>query len=156
MLIALVLCLGLALLLFKRVRRGDAPTARDTTPALDAWIRQTLERELARAVLGISHPSREERRQLAATLGEGAPEPELVAKIESLVRNVELEYVRYAHEPDVGATLKLHLESGSTVAHERRFSSAEVPTEVATELAQKGTTRVFRSWTFPWQRVTTL
>lgn len=155
MLIALVLCLGLALLFFKRTRREDAPTARDTTPALDAWIRATLERELARVVLGISHPSREERKKLVATLGD-EPEPELVAKIEGLVRGVEIEYVRYAHEPDVGATLKLHFESGSTVAHERRFSSAEVPAEVATELAQKGTTRVFRSWTFPWQRVTTL
>ena len=147
---------ALAVILFFVTRsRSESKPARDTTPVLEAWVRATLERELAKSVLGIASSTREERKKLAQTLAD-EPDPELVTRIEKLVRSVDLEYVKYAHEPDVGATLKVRFENGSTVAHERRFSSVEIPAEVVTELGHKGTTRVFRSWTFSWQRVTTL
>jgi len=154
MLVAIALVLALVLFLVTRSRSESKP-ARDSTPVLEAWVRATLERELARSVLGIASSTREERKKLTQTLAD-EPDPELVTRIEKLVKSVGLEYVKYAHEPDIGTTLKVRFENGSTVAHERRFSSVEVPAEVVTELGQKGTTRVFRSWTFSWQRVTTL
>jgi len=154
MLVAIALGLALVLFLITRSRSASRP-AFDSTPVLEAWVRATLERELAKSVLGISSSTREERKKLAQTLAD-EPDPELVTRIEKLVRSVDLEYVKYAHEPDIGATLKVRFENGSTIARERRFSSAEVPAEVVTELGHKGTTRVFRSWTFSWQRVTTL
>src|SRR3954466_12085932 len=68
----------------------------DSTPALEAWINDTLEIELAEGALGIPNASVEEPKRLAKSL-RGEPDPDVVTKIEDKVRDVELEYTRYAH-----------------------------------------------------------
>lgn len=157
MVLAVAVALGalLTFLLYKRSRKAPGEAARETTPALDRFLCDALEQELAERVLGFSGSTPEERRRLSRTLA-SEPDPEVVGKIEELVKNVELEFVRYAHEADVETTVRVRYEDGSTGAASRRLALAEVPESVRSDLETKGTTRVFRSWPFPWQRVVAL
>jgi len=144
-----------ALLLLKRSRAGAPEVARESTPALDRFVRDALEHELAEPVLGIRGSTPEERKRLARTLAD-EPEADVVGKIEELVRAVELEFVRYAHERDVEVTVRVRYEDGTTGTATQRLTLVDVPEVVRAELDAKGSTRVFRSWAFPWQRVRAL
>ncbi|MBX3203049.1 MAG: hypothetical protein KF894_33300 [Labilithrix sp.] len=157
MLLAVAVVLGalLALLLYKKRSRGTAEVARETTPALDRFLHEALEDELAEGVLGVRGSTPEERRKLTRTL-EGEPDVEVVGRIEELVRNVELEFVRYAHDADVEATVRVRYEDGKVGTATKRLALGDVPEGVRADFASKGGTRVFRSWAFPWQRVRAL
>jgi hypothetical protein len=161
MLLALAVALG-AMCVFvvykvasKHRTRPPSATAHDTTPALDQFLRESLEEELASRVLGFANSTAEERANLRRTLAH-EPDPDVVGKIEELVKAVELEFVRYAHEPDVEATVRVRFEDGGLGVRSRRLSLAEVPAVVVSDLETKKATRVFRTWAFPWQRAVAL
>jgi hypothetical protein len=154
---AVVAVLGalVALLLYKRSKAASPEVARDSSPALDRFVRDALEQELAEPVLGIRGSTPEERLELARTLGD-EPDADVVGKIEELVRAVELEFVRYAHEGEVETTVRVRYEDGTTGTSTQRLPLADIPEAVRSDFDAKGSTRVFRSWAFPWQRVRAL
>lgn len=154
MMLAALAALGalLAFFLYTRSKKGSGEVARDTTPVLDAWLREALELELAEGALGMHGSTPEERRKLARTLAD-EPDADIVGRIEETVRAVELEFVRYAHEADVEATVRVRYEDGRTGTSTRRLGPEGVPEAVRADFEKKGATRVFRTWAFPWQRV---
>ncbi|MBS2014498.1 MAG: hypothetical protein JST00_16550 [Deltaproteobacteria bacterium] len=157
LLVAFLLSLALGYLVFRaRARRAGAPeAARDTTPALDAWIADALESELAEGALGMRSSTPEERRKLARSL-RGDPDPDVVATIEDKVKAVELEFVRYTHESDAEVTVRVRYEDGNAGTATKRIPWAEVPDAVRADFDRRGGTRVFRTWVFPWSRMSAL
>jgi hypothetical protein len=157
MMLAVAAALGalLAFLLFTRSRKSSGEAVRDTTPALESWVREALEHELADGLLGVRGSTTEERKKLSRTLG-NEPDADLVGKIEETVKAVELEFVRYAHEADVETTVRVRYEDGKTGSTSRRLPLADVPVAVRADFDSKGSTRVFRTWSFPWQRIRVL
>jgi len=157
MMLAALAALGalVALFLYKRSKAASPEVARESTPALDRFIRDALEEELAERVLGIHRPTPEERKKLTRTLAD-EPDADVVGRIEELVRAVELEFVRYAHEGDVETTVRVRYEDGKTGTSTRRVALADVPAAVRADFEEKGSTRVFRTWAFPWQRIRAL
>ena len=153
--VAAALGVLVAFLLYKRSKTASPEVARESTPALDRFVRDALEQELAESVLGIRGSTPEERKKLARTLAD-EPDADVVGKIEELVRAVELEFVRYAHEGEVETTVRVRYEDGKTGTSTRRLPVADIPEAVRSDFDAKGSTRVFRSWAFPWQRVRTL
>lgn len=153
-----VVAAALAVVFFvalSRSRKTAVDAVRETTPALDGWVREALEHELAALVLGTRNSTEHERRKLARTLTDD-PDAGIVEKIEEAVKGVELEFVRYSHESDVETTVRVRYENGKVGASSRRIALADLPEAVRTDFEAKGSTRVFRAWTFPWQRVVTL
>jgi hypothetical protein len=157
MMLAAALVLGVLLffLLYRRSKMAAPEVARDTSDALERFVRDALETELAESVLGISRSTSEERARLARTLG-NEPDADVVGKIEEVVRAVELEFVRYAHEPDVETTVRVRYEDGKTGSATKRLALADVPEAVRTDFEKNQSTRVFRTWAFPWQRIVAL
>ena len=157
MMLAALAALGalVAFLLYKRSKAASPEVARESTPALDRFIRDALEEELAERVLGIRRPTPEERTKLTRTLAD-EPDADVVGRIEELVRAVELEFVRYAHEADVETTVRVRYEDGETGTSMRRLGLADVPEAVRADFEKRGSTRVFRTWAFPWQRIRAL
>ncbi len=145
----------LAFLLYKRSKASSLEVARETTLALDRFVREALEHELAEPVLGIRGSTPDERKKLTRTLAD-EPDADVVGKIEELVRAVELEFVRYAHEGEVETTVRVRYEDGRTGTSTRRLPLTDIPAAVRADFDAKGSTRVFRSWAFPWQRVRAL
>lgn len=152
MIVAIAAALAVVVFLFLTRRQKSSP---ETTPALDRWVREALEQELAEGVLGLRVSTEDERRTLARTL-DHEPDPNLVEKIEETAKAVELEFVRYSHDSDVEVTVRVRYQNGKLGAKSRRLELAEVPEAVRSDFGGKGSTRVFRAWTFPWQRVSTL
>lgn len=147
----------LAAYFFMRSRRksGDAEVARESTPALDAWIAEALEVELAEGALGMRSSTPEERRKLAKSL-RGDPDPDVVSKVEDKVKTVELEFVKYAHEADAEITLRVRYEDGNAGTASKRLPWIDVPEAIRTDFDRRGGTRVFRTWVFPWARARVL
>ena len=152
-LIAAAAAVAVAAYFFMRSRRksGDAEVARDSTPALDAWIAEALEVELAEGALGMRASTPEERRKLAKSL-RGEPDPEVVSTVEDKVKAVELEFVKYAHEGDAEVTLRVRYEDGNAGTASKRLPWTDVPAAIRSDFDRRGGTRVFRTWTFPWAR----
>jgi hypothetical protein len=155
MLAVAALAAVLLFLFYARRQKSSTEAVRDTTPVLDRWVREALEHELAEGVLGMRTSTEEERKRLARTLAND-PDPGIVEKIEDTVKAVELEFVRYAHEADVEAIVRVRYENGKTGTSSRRLALADVPEAVQTDFRAKGSTRVFRTWPFPWQRIVAL
>jgi len=153
---ALTLILGFFFYKSWRSRRKASPdVARESTPALEAWIIETLESELAEGALGMKASTPEERRPLARAL-RGSPDPEIVTKVEEKVKAIELEFVRYSHEADAEITVRVRYENGHSGTSTKRLSWNEVPEAVRTDFDRRGSTRVFRTWALPWSRVSVL
>lgn len=152
--LVLALSLTAAIVLFVRRARKqrDLEAAKDSTPALDAWVAEALEHELAEGALGMRASSPEERRKLSRSL-RGDFDPDVVSKIEDAVRAVELEFVRYAHEADAEVLLRVRYEDGRSPTVTRRLPWADVPPAVQADFERRSATRVFRSWPLPWSRV---
>jgi hypothetical protein len=128
-----VLVGGLAAFLFLRARRKkDHEVARDTTAALDGFIAEALEHELAGPVLGIRGASAEERKPLMKTLHD-EPDPDVVTKIEAAVRGVELEFVKYAHDTDAEVTVRVRYDDGNKGETSKRMAWSDVPEAVRSE-----------------------
>jgi hypothetical protein len=147
--------LAVMLLLRGRLRRNEIVVARESTPALDGWIDEALEIELADGALGMRASTAEERRKLGRSL-RGDPDPEVVAKIEEKVKAVELEFVKYLHDADAEVTLRVRYEDGNAGTSTRRFGWADLPEAVRADFERRGGTRVFRAWVFPWARARAL
>lgn len=152
--LAAVVTLVLAFFLFRKRRKPHA-VVRETTPALEKWIAEALELELAEGALDLAHSTPEERKKLAATL-KGDPDADVVSKIEDKVRGVELEFVRYAHEKDAEVAVRVRYENGKSGTSTRRMPWSDIPEGIREEFDKNASTRVFRSWHFPWQRVRAL
>jgi hypothetical protein len=155
---SIVVALAVAALAFFLLRarwRSTPEVVRESTAALDAFVAEALEHELAGTVLGLRGATTEERRTLMRTL-RGEPDPDVVAKIEDAVKTVELELVRYAHEADVEVTVRVRYEDGNAGETSRRLPWTDVPEAIRADFEGRGATRVFRSWSFPWQRASAL
>ena len=153
--VALLVAAVASFLLFRARRRARPEVFRESTPALEAFVTEALEHELAGAALGLRGSTAEERRPLAKSL-RGEPDPDVVAKIEGAVKTVELEFVRYAHEADAAVIVRVRYEDGNAGETSRRMPWDELPGAVRAELERNAATRVFRTWTFPWQRASAL
>lgn len=155
--LALALSLLLGWLVFRAQQKKAArpEVARDTTPALDAWIADALETELAEGALGMKSSTPEERKKLARSL-RGDFDPDVVSKVEDMVKGVELEFVRYTHENDAEVTVRVRYEDGNAGTATKRIAWSEVPEAVRDDFGRRGGTRVFRSWVFPWSRMSAL
>lgn len=154
--LALLLSIVLGYVVFRaRAKKAGPEALRDTTPSLDAWIAAALETELAEVALGMSSSTPEERRRLARSL-RGDPDPDVVARVEDKVKTVELEYVRYAHEADAEITLRVRYEDGTAGTATKRVPWTDVPEAVRADFDRRGGTRVFRTWVFPWARMSAL
>lgn len=155
--LALVLALAIAGYYFMHARKksGDAEVARESTPALDAWIADALEVELAEGALGMRASTPEERRKLGKSL-RGEPDPDVVARVEEKVKTVELEFVKYTHDADAEVTLRVRYEDGNAGTATKRLPWTDVPAAVRADFERRGGTRVFRTWIFPWARVVAL
>lgn len=154
-LIAVAVALVVYIYLRSRRKNGEAEVARESTPALDSWIAQALEVELAEGALGMRASTPEERRKLAQSL-RGEPDPEIVSSIEDKVKTVELEYVKYAHEVDAEITLRVRYEDGNAGTASKRLPWTDVPASIRSDFERRGGTRVFRTWVFPWARARAL
>jgi len=151
-LVAAIAALVIGIYYFRSRKQNSAEVQRESTPALDAWIADALEVELAEGALGMRASTPEERRKLQKSL-RGEPDPDVVSKVEDKVKAVELEFVRYNHETDAEVTVRVRYEDGKTGATSRRLPLADLPNAVREDFQQKGSTRVFRTWSFPWQRL---
>ncbi|HEY4118682.1 MAG TPA: hypothetical protein VGM56_12545 [Byssovorax sp.] len=95
----------------------------------------------------------------------GTPEPEVVARVEELVKSVELSFERvlaggplserrsWKREPaamDVRVTVRF--DDGAVVAETRRVERASLPPSIRADLDRTGAARAFRAWQFPWAR----
>lgn len=132
-------------------KRAKAAAAYDTTTAIEMWIAEALEVELAQGALGLRNSTEDERRKLSQSL-HGNPDADVVTRVETAVRTVEIEYVRYAHETDTEIVLHVRYEDGKSGAATKRMSLAEIPETIRDEFERKRTSHVFRTWTFPWAR----
>ena len=139
---------------FLRSRKNGAGAeiARESTPALDSWIADALEVELAEGALGMRASTPEERRKLAKSL-RGDPDPDVVSRVEDKVKAVELEFVKYAHDNEAEVTLRVRYEDGNAGTATKRLPFTDVPEAVRADFDRRGGTRVFRTWVFPWARV---
>ncbi|HRG99145.1 MAG TPA: hypothetical protein PLR99_23005 [Polyangiaceae bacterium] len=150
MLTALVLVALLGLFFFfrdRKQRKVAAPAEGDLPASLEAWVAEALSMELR----GVSGLGAAERDKLKATL-QGEPEPEIVAAVAEAVRRIELEYTRLPHEADAELALVVRFEDGREGRRARRVPLAELPADVRGELTSKAVTRVFRGWSFTWDR----
>ena len=138
-----------------RKTRGDAEVARESTPALDTWIADALEIELAEGALGLRSSTPEERRKLGKSL-RGEPDPDVVSRVEDKVKAVELEFVKYSHDSEAEVTLRVRYEDGNAGTATKRLPFTDIPEAVRADFASRSGTRVFRTWTFPWARVRVL
>jgi hypothetical protein len=155
--LALLLVTALAVALFVRgilARRARQPeVAKDTTPAMDRFIVETLELELAPKVVGQRSSTPEERTRLARTLRGDDPDPDVVSRIEETVKAVELEFVRYAHEADAELSVRVRYENGESAAASKRIAWGDLPEAIRADFERRSASRVFRTWAFPWDRV---
>jgi hypothetical protein len=149
-----VVAVALAAFFLMRSRRKtvDAEVARESTPALDAWIADALEAELAEGALGMRASTPEERRKLSKSL-RGEPDPDVVSRVEEKVKAVELEFVKYAHDSEAEVTLRVRYEDGNAGTASKRLAWTDVPEAIRSDFDRRGGTRVFRTWVFPWARV---
>jgi hypothetical protein len=156
LLVAVAATVALVVYLVARSRQKTAPEAeREASPALEAWILDTLEVELAEGAMGLVNATPEERKRVTESL-RGAPDPDVVSKVEDRVRAVELEYTRYVHERDVEVTLRVRYADGKATTASKRVPWDTVSAGVREDFEAKKTSRVFRAWTFPWSRARAL
>jgi hypothetical protein len=128
----------------------QVPSASSSSPAVDAFVRTALGKELARGVAGLRGGTDAERRALEQTL-KGDPDVRVVSAIEDAVSDVELEYVRYAHEPDAELSLRVKYEDGTVGTEQTRIPLSDLPVAVREAFETGGPTRVFRPWPLPWR-----
>lgn len=145
LLLVLAVALAVYLVLRKRSKASSAPS--ESSSVVDRWIKDALPGALARHLAGKGL----DRAQVARAVG-GDPDPAVVSTLEQHVREVQVEYLREAHGPDVEVTLRVRFDDGGEETVRRRMTLAEVPAAVREDFDKKATTRVFRDWHFPWAR----
>jgi hypothetical protein len=127
-------------ILAKRKKKKTAPAETRTTP-IDAFIVETVARAAAKR-------SSMTTAELERALG-GDPEPDVVGRLEELVREVEVGFERL---PDGAFEVRarIHFEDTSVEAAARRFEESDLPSAVSADLERSGAARAFRRWDFPW------
>jgi hypothetical protein len=153
LLVALALAAGLVVFLALR-GRGGAKESEDAnaSAALDALVADAIERELAQVVFGTKASSDEERSSLKKALRGTDADIDVVTRLERLVKGVEVELIRYAHESDVEANVTVAYEDGRTARSTRRMAMTDVPRAARDSFEKKAITRVFVTWQLPWRR----
>jgi DNA-directed RNA polymerase specialized sigma24 family protein len=127
-------------ILAKRKKKKSVHVDASITP-VDAFVVETV----ARAAAKRSSLSAEDLGKALA----GDPDPEVVGRLEELVREVEVAFERL---PDGAYEVRtrVHFEDTSVEAAARRFESDALPTAVSADLQRSGASRAFRRWDFPW------
>jgi hypothetical protein len=152
----LALCaLGFFLIYKKRPGKGRRlDTNVNQSPALDAWLFDALEKELASGALGLrtgsGGSSDDERKPLRRTL-RGEPDVDVVSTLERTVSRIEIEYVSYTHESHADVELQVFYEDGRIARMKTRLTEQELPSSVREDFQKKAATRVHRTWEFPWR-----
>jgi hypothetical protein len=125
-------------------RSEPAPTV-GLAATLNGWVQEELGRMLATRL-------EIEPREVTKTLT-GAPDTDLVTRIEALVQRVEIVYERALDaKGKADLRLEVHFESGQLDRAIKRIDWAELPSDVAKEFAEGGGSQLHRDWSFPWQR----
>ena len=83
----------------------------------------------------------------------GAPDAEIVTKIEEAVQRVELVYERALDQQGFAdLRLEVRFENGELDRSIKRIPWSELPAEVAKEFAEGGAAQLYREWRFSWQQ----
>jgi hypothetical protein len=115
------------------------------SPQLVNWIHEELGRLLSERL-------KEEPRDVTASLV-GAPDAEIVTKIEEAVQRVELVYERALDQQGFAdLRLEVRFENGELDRSIKRIPWSELPAEVAKEFAEGGAAQLYREWRFSWQQ----
>jgi hypothetical protein len=141
----LVVAVALVVYFLLRKRGKSVGPASESSSVVDRWIKDALPGALAKHLAGRGL----DRAQVARAVG-GDPDPAVVSTLEQHVREVQVEYLREAHGPDVEVTLRVRFDDGAEETVRRRMTLGEVPAAVREDFDKKATTRVFRDWHFPW------
>lgn len=139
------LFVGLFFVVRKLFSRAASAPAVGLAATLNGWVQEELGRMLATRL-------EVEPREVTKTLT-GAPDAELVTRIEDLVQRVELVYERALDaKGKADLRLELHLESGELDRAIKRIDWSELPADVVKEFAEGGGSQLHREWALPWQR----
>ncbi len=127
-------------ILAKRKKTKGVHVEVRVTP-IDAFIVETV----ARATAKRSSLSTADLEKALA----GDPDPEIVGRLEELVREVEVGFERL---PDGAFEVRtrVHFEDMTVDGAARRFAAEDLPTAVSADLRRSGASRAFRRWDFPW------
>lgn len=139
------------LFFFLRHNKKAASAAKDQGPlpsALDGWVAEALSKEL-RKIDGLGTDLY--KKKLVGTLA-GEPDPDVVSAISDAVKKVDLEFTRYPHEQDAELAIIVRYENGREGRVTKRVATGELPKDVTEEMATRAVTRVFRPWSFSWER----
>jgi hypothetical protein len=144
-LLAIVALSIAAFLLVNRVfRRRGSSSKPDREAAIEVWARAEIARIVAQK-LDL------EEQDVSATMA-GAPDPDVVTRLERGIRKVEIVYERVPGMPNAAdVRVEVMLENGKLERSIRRIEQSELPAHVADELASTGAAQVFRPFVFPWQ-----
>lgn len=143
--------LGLALLavaLFFVVRKLTLHVTRPPAPVRESAVETWARGEIARLIA-----ERIERDEVdVSTTLRGEPDPDLVTRIEHAVGRVEVVYER-AHDARgaFDVRVEIRFENGDLARAPTRIPEADLPTDVASQLADSGAALVFREWVLPWR-----
>jgi len=123
-----------------------------SSPAIDRWLSDALPTALAGKLGGKGIA----RAQIVETLS-GNPDPHVVSEIETAVRAIELEYIRFPAEGSrdprastLEVRARVRFQDGTEENVTASIPYAEAPASVRDDFEKKATTRAFRTWDFPW------
>jgi hypothetical protein len=148
--VALVVVLVL-IFVWLRFKSAPVPRAKASAPTstpVDTFVAEALALEL-RKVKGLDTESL--RRKLVGTLA-GEPDPDVVSAISHDVSAVELEFTKLSHETDAELAVVVRYEDGREGRVAKRFGLGDLPKDVVDELTKRAVTRVYRPWSFSWER----
>jgi hypothetical protein len=137
----LVIAAVLIFVLLKRKKKKSSASAKDRMTRIDAFIVEAVARAASKRT-GIPESA------LEAAL-RGDPEPDVVGRLEELVREVEVGFERLP-DGDFEVRTRVHFEDTSVEGTARRFEEEALPAAIKADLARSGAARTFRRWDFPW------
>jgi len=148
----ILLVAAIVLVLFlvarRRPKKTDKPLS-SSSAAVDRWLKDALPGVLAErlAKKGV------DRGHLTSTLA-GDPDGAVVSAIESVVRAIEIEYIRDAQASNLEVRARIRFTDGGEEDIKTHIAYTEAPASVRDDFERKATTRAFRKWDFPWMAAT--
>jgi hypothetical protein len=110
--------------------------------AVETFVHEVVARELTKkSGLGF---------EAALSALRGDPDPEVVSKLEELVRSVEVGFLRLTDGDAFEVRLDIQFEDGTSKSSSRRVTLQELPSAIRDELSRTGASRAYRTWEFPW------
>ena len=136
----IVIALVVVFFAARKRKKKIAPAVDRITP-VDSFVVEAV----AKAAAKRSELSQE----VLETALRGDPEPDVVGRLEELVREVEVTFERL---PDGAFEVRtrIHFEDTTVDGAARRFEEDALPPAVKADLARSGAARAFRRWDFPW------